>query len=270
MKEFTKLVLALAYFTLYLVPFRRSQRRVVIYYHGVTETEKKPFERQMRYLAKAAITIRPSEIKSTKLEDSLIVAVTFDDAFLNLSKNAMPILKACGIESAICVPTAYIGSTPGWDMEEGCKDRGEAIMSVADLKEVQSSGAELFSHTKTHPRLTDLDDHSLIDELSQSKSALEAEFNTPILAISYPHGACNNRVLEFAKNAGYLLGFGINPDFVEKTTPDLMVGRTLVLPTDGILTFALKIHGAYGILTHLKQWFGKRSIYPVGASEANS
>lgn len=259
LKEALKTLLAAAYYVFYLRPFCRRTRRVALYYHGVTDREKDSFERQMRYLASHACAVKPSEIKTASANVPLLVAVTFDDAFLNLSKNALPVLKSCGIPAAICAPSAYLGKTPGWEMDEGCDDRDEPLMDVRELKRVSDEGFEIFSHTKTHPRLTSLDDRELAEELTESKAALEDTIGIPVSAISYPHGACDDRVRDAADRAGYGMGFTITPDMVGETAEDLRIGRTLVLPMDGSFVFMLKLNGAFSVLTRLKGLCGSRS-----------
>lgn len=258
LKELVKTSLAAAYYVLYLLPFSRKPRRVALYYHGVTDQEKDSFERQMRYLAGHALAVPASEIKTAPGNVPLLVAVTFDDAFLNLSKNALPVLKSCGIPAAICAPSAYLGKTPGWEMDEGCDDRDELLMDVRELKRVSEEGFEIFSHTKTHPRLTSLGDNELFEELSESKAALENALGIPVHAISYPHGACDDRVRDAADRAGYAMGFTISPDMADERAEDLRIGRTLVLPMDGSFVFMLKLNGAFSVLTRLKVLFGSR------------
>ena len=54
------------------------------------------------------------------------VAITFDDAFKSLLKNALPIMAKYKFHTTIFVPSGCLGRCPAWKMETNA-DRNERV-----------------------------------------------------------------------------------------------------------------------------------------------
>ena len=244
-KETVKLILAILYFA-YFKLTDKKRHCLVIYYHGLNVVDIASFRRQMECLARSFTAIKPSEIITADRDGAKnLVAITFDDAFVSVMENAVPILKKYGLPAGIFVPVGNLGRKPDWKIPENCPDKNEVVMSKEQIRQLDKEGLEIFSHTLSHPVLTEIKDDRLEAELVESKQELERIVNHEIIGISYPHGVCNNRVCEAAEKIGYKLGFTIEPNIVENNTHNFRVGRFSVSPRDGILKFKLKISGAY-------------------------
>ena len=61
------------------------------------------------------------------------------------------------------------------------------------------AGWELGSHTHTHARLPDLDDHALAMELRESREQFVQRTGVPATSIAYPYGAVDGRVVAGAR-----------------------------------------------------------------------
>jgi len=252
LKEIIELIFALIY-ALYLALIRKNTSRVVLYYHGINKANMAAFRKQMEYLASKCVVVKPSKIKTAeKNEAKYMVAITFDDAFISIIQNAVPILKEYGLLAGILVPADYLGQKPRWEMPENCPDKNEIVMSKRQVEQLDKDGFEIFSHTLSHPVLTEIEDDRLETELVESKQELERIVNHEIIGISYPHGACDNRVCEAAERAGYKLGFTIEPSMIDSTTDNLRIGRFSVSPRDNMIKFRLKVNGAYQAVTLLR------------------
>ena len=93
LKETLEFIVA-SFYALYCKVFFNKTRRAVIYYHSINKSDVTGFKRQMSYLAKNCHVIKPSEIiMASEGGAQAVVAITFDDAFVNILKNAIPILK---------------------------------------------------------------------------------------------------------------------------------------------------------------------------------
>lgn len=82
-------------------------------------------------------------------------------------------------------------------------------LSWSQIEELASAGVAFGSHSVTHPNLTQLADAELEWELVESKRALEARLQRPILTLAYPIGtseAFDARVAAAARHAGFRLG----------------------------------------------------------------
>ena len=224
----------------------KQRSRVILYYHGVDERCVENFRQQMAYLARECSVVKACDIHDMNSEGSkTVVAITFDDAFVSVLKNAVPILREYGLPAAIFVPTGYIGQNPGWAMANDCPDKSETVMTERQIAELDKEGFEILSHTVTHAKLTDLNDADLETELNQSKQRLEQILGHNVTAVSYPHGACNARIHEAAQRAGYTMGFTISPEVVDHCPDPLCIGRFKTLPDDRLAVFKLKATGAY-------------------------
>jgi peptidoglycan/xylan/chitin deacetylase (PgdA/CDA1 family) len=76
-------------------------------------------------------------------------------------------------------------------------------MSWDQLRGLADHGWEIGSHTRTHPRLPELGDEALDDELAGSRADCEAGLGVACETLAYPYGAVDERVVEAAGRAGY-------------------------------------------------------------------
>lgn len=228
--------------------------RLVIYYHRIKKQDVEGFRRQMDYLAQNCLVVKPSEIKTVQTDRSeTLVSVTFDDAFENIIDYAVPILKEYGLTAGIFVPCGNLGRKLDWEVSDNCPDKDEIIMSKEQISQLYRDGFEMLSHTMSHPVLTEMNDDRLESEMAESKQMLEAIVGHEVTVISYPYGFYNDRVCDSAKEYGYKLGFTVDPEIVMNSTDDLRVGRFLVSPSSGLLTFKLKLCGAYRVVFFLRK-----------------
>jgi len=61
---------------------------------------------------------------------------------------------------------------------------------------------EISAHTYTHPRLPDLPDLMILDEILEDKERLEAVAGYPVRGMSYPYGQYDTRVTAILRSAG--------------------------------------------------------------------
>jgi peptidoglycan/xylan/chitin deacetylase (PgdA/CDA1 family) len=143
------------------------------------------------------------------------LAITFDDAFASVHRYALPILAAFGIPGTVFAPTAHVdGGTLCWDGIEQWKNSAWDLeleaMSWDDLGGLAERGWEIGSHTRTHPRLTQLDADSLTLELAGSREDLADRLGSPSQSIAYPYGDVDARVAERAASLGYAAGAALS------------------------------------------------------------
>lgn len=91
-----------------------------------------------------------------------------------------------------------------------CRDEIEAhermVLTWAEVKELNSAGIEIGSHTVTHPFLSRLSDEQLETELMDSKRRIESMIGSPVISLSYPTGGkayYDDRTLKLASACGY-------------------------------------------------------------------
>ena len=81
-----------------------------------------------------------------------------------------------------------------------------APVSWDQLREMADAGIEIGAHTRTHCRLTRVDDQQLVAELAGARERLEEQLGRPVVSLCYPNGAPDDfdaRVMQAAERAGY-------------------------------------------------------------------
>lgn len=123
------------------------------------------------------------------------IVCTFDDGYVGLLQNAMPIMQQYGFTATVFVCTDYIGQLNNWNY----KDKKKRLhMSFEELTELHKHGWEIGSHGVTHRSLLRLNDEEIIYELSVSKRILEEKFGS-IISYAYPYGDYSDFIMEFVK-----------------------------------------------------------------------
>ena len=232
---------------------RKRPYRIVLYYHDIKPGDVRSFEKQMAYLAHNCTVVKASAIAICPPQSkNVIVSITFDDAFVCVKEYAVPVLKKYRLPATIFAPTGNLGRKPDWPMAETCSFNEELILNEQELRELDEDGIEILSHSVLHSVLTEMTSGIIRDEMSSSKQALESILGHEVLGISYPHGEHNPEICEIASQAGYRYGFTIEPVMVDCSRSSMQIGRFHVEPYEGLLTFRLKLSGAYQVTKHLR------------------
>ncbi len=134
-------------------------------------------------------------------ESSPCFAITFDDGYLSVCRDACPLLLSKNVPATIFVVAGAIGGINQWDRAAG--DVIERMMGADQIREVAATGFEIGSHTMTHPRLSKLSPDDLKRELVDSKKLLEDIIGREVTSFSYPYGDYSPEVLEAVREAGY-------------------------------------------------------------------
>lgn len=153
------------------------------------------------------------------------LAVTFDDAYRSVVRQALPILAEYGLPGTVFAPTAYIGTDrpmrwPGIDRWHETPHESELLpCSWPELELLVDAGWEVGSHTRTHPRLPELTDGDLVTELRESRRECEQRLAVPCHSIAYPYGAVNRRVADAVADAGYSFAAELPGSFRTPSAP---------------------------------------------------
>jgi peptidoglycan/xylan/chitin deacetylase (PgdA/CDA1 family) len=186
------------------------------------------------------------------------LAVTFDDAYRSVLELARPILRDLGIPGTVFVPTAFAGSGrpmawPGIDHWLGGPHEHELVpMSWEELGRLAEDGWEIGSHTRTHPRLPEIDRAALREELEGSRAECEERLATTCTSLAYPFGDQDAAVVEAAREAGYEAA-GAFAGRVRSPSV-LRWPRVGIYHADGDLRFKLKASRAIRRLRASRAW----------------
>lgn len=189
---------------------------LVLCYHGVSHrwpadvsVTPEAFGSQLEMLRRAGYRGSTLVEALTAPRWERTVVVTFDDAFRSTLGLARPILDELELPATVFVPTDYADTDRimGWSGYEewlgGEHERELLCASWDHLRDLQGSGWEIASHTRSHPRLTRIDDEALERELVESRRVCERELDRPCVSFAYPYSDQDDRVVEATRRAGY-------------------------------------------------------------------
>lgn len=218
MKKVAVFVLTLLILVLPTQVFAQRKVPILVYHsideftgHGSKELYVTPrnFEKQMIYLRDHGFTLLTFEQWRDLDKVKKPIFITFDDGYKN-NLNAFTIFKNLikgGFKPSgtIFVISDYIG--------------GPNRLTKSDLKKMSDSGFfSIQSHTATHTDLIKVMDYE--KELKGSKDKIEKITGKEVIALSYPYGNFNNKVVEETKK-NYLFGLTTTPDlYSEKKFKD--------------------------------------------------
>ncbi|MDP3909223.1 MAG: polysaccharide deacetylase family protein [Gemmatimonadales bacterium] len=177
---------------------------------GVTRVSRAVFERQMTALARdgwRTVSLAEFADPRTARRAPRTFLLTFDDGYANLADHAYPILEHLDFTATTFLITDFVGRTNTWDARYTWS-RLEHLRWDA-VERWQARGFDFGSHGAAHQRLTWLSDSAVLSDLRRSRGALIDRLGPAAgMALAYPFGAVDARIIRLATQIGYGLGFG--------------------------------------------------------------
>ena len=234
----------------------------VLMYHRVTcldafdqlTVSPARFEAQMRLLASRRRVVGLLDGLRALREGPLLapmVAVTFDDGYLDNLIEAVPILQRYRIPATIFVTTRFcdqVAVHPRYAAQPGPR----LHLDWAEVSHLAGMpGIEIGSHTHTHPYLPRVSDAQAVDEIAGSRDVIAARLGRPVRALCYPSGDLGAREARLARDAGYAAAVTVAPGVNHADCDPMLVCRTEVTERDDERAFMLKLDGAFDPLHRL-------------------
>ncbi|ATE60923.1 polysaccharide deacetylase [Thauera sinica] len=167
--------------------------------------------------------------------------LTFDDGFLGVHEHAAPVLQSLGWPATVFLVSTLVGKRDTWCEAHNPSGATYPLMDAHHLRELQSCGFRFESHTRSHPDLPTLDDDALGAELAGSRAELQDLLGSPIEYLAYPFGRHDERVVQAARNVGYLAAFSTRPGFNRDGMDRFRLRRLDVFGTDTAAALSRKI-----------------------------
>lgn len=152
-----------------------------------------------------------------------IVSLTFDDGWDTDFTNALPVLKEHQVKATHYIISGFIGDTD------------EGYMTAEQIMALVEYGAEIGSHTVTHPRLTQVDASRVATEMADSRETLEALVGKPVTEFAYPWGDHDAQVMDQAREQ---YGSARTTISGENTPSGYDPHRIVMMPVDGHTSMA--------------------------------
>lgn len=183
----------------------------VLMYHSVSpSTEPDPyalrvhperFADQLRTLSRLGLRgVSLGELLRARAQGrgGRMVALTFDDGYVDFCTEALPLLRRYGMTATVYVVAGRLAGQNDWD--DGPR---LDLLDADQVRAVAAAGHEIGSHSLTHPHLAGLDPARLREETATSKQVLEEVLGGPVPGFCYPYGDWDDAAAESVRTAGY-------------------------------------------------------------------
>ena len=158
---------------------RRSPRETgrILCYHtvgqpqwGVNDVSPARFRRHIELALNAGLRFVPASVLARNDQDKREIAITFDDGMRSVLTQAAPVLAEYQIPWSLFVVS---------DWAEGIGAFGhDMVLNWSELEQVMKLGAELGSHSVSHPNFGQLEASRVTDELANSRRMMEARLGS--------------------------------------------------------------------------------------------
>lgn len=235
----------------------------VLTYHSISPegpVTPEVFERHLSVLKKFGFqSIGGEELKrllnGEKRKKKRVLAITFDDGFLDNWTIACPLLEKYGFHAIFFVITSRVASGGKgcwpWTRSKGI-DRTcsvEMYMSWDELKEIERLGlGDVHSHTHSHRHFfRDLngckreeDLRWLSEDIKRSKREIEKHLGSREVFLCWPGGEYDSRTMESAENLGFHTFF-TTEDAVNRVGSGTREIKRLHVTSKGRVPFGLRV-----------------------------
>lgn len=191
---------------------KKNAKLRVLLFHDIAPDQYNIFRSQIEWLAKKWQFISPQDFAKALSGETVInkdsLLLTFDDGFSSDRVVVEDILNPLGIKGLFFVISEFAKLHIRTDQISFIQNNlypascGEQVpphvdalanMSFADLEYLIETGHTIGSHTATHARLSEINDHqTLVEEIVNSADFLEKKLGIKIEHFSYSFGNLNS------------------------------------------------------------------------------
>ncbi|MBN3038398.1 MAG: polysaccharide deacetylase family protein [Candidatus Omnitrophica bacterium] len=237
----------------------------VLLYHSINSADAqdylgirvKPesFYRQMEYLYRENYRVLSLGNLIKYMGDSRPIparslAITFDDGYKDILKNAVPVLKKFGFTATIFIAPTYIEGDKG--NPENYWEKWE-YLSWEELKHLADSNIDIGSHSLSHRPLRNMAKEAMHKEARESKNRLEQALGVSVDLFSYPHGVFNQELKDILRKDGYIAACSSLPGKNDSQCDVFELKRTEINTQDSLFEFKKKLAGSYDWISFFRK-----------------
>ena len=203
------------------------------------------FEKQMKFMVNNDYhSIFLSDLNNINDVKKKYFIITFDDGYLDIYENALPILQKYNLKSICFFVSEYIGKYNIWD-----KDKENFIklnlMNVDQIKNWNKQGMQVGLHTANHKNLKNIDYNDKLEQIELPKKVFSENLSINIDSFSYPFGQYDDESFKIVKK-NYNFAVTTKRSRYKKNRFDLCkLPRVPINKSDGMFKFYLKIKTIY-------------------------
>lgn len=213
----------------------------VLGYHDFSETAPETemlirtskFRKQMEAIKNLGLPVIPmADFQAWKRGEKDIadksIVITIDDGWKAVYTDAYPVLKEFGFPFTLFLYKNYV-------------DGGGKALTTPMIEEMQKNGANIGSHSVSHPypgtvkshrrKGTEAYDKFLRSEFGESKRFLESKFGGRVTTYAYPGGFHTEEMMPLADEFGYEHLFTVLPGKIRRSHDNKTLPRYVILGT---------------------------------------
>jgi peptidoglycan/xylan/chitin deacetylase (PgdA/CDA1 family) len=172
--------------------------------------------------------LSPKDLKERNFHSSKInVLITFDDGYLSWVDVCLPILKKQNIQAVFFVNSGLVDASKESGEQEAYVQENlylrtkRKIISWEGIKTLEREGHTIGGHTKTHRRLSELQEAEQEIDIQEDKARIEEILQKKISLFAFPFGNRGDYTpvtSEIAFKTGYNHVFSTEPAFLNIAT----------------------------------------------------
>lgn len=198
---------------------------VVVMYHRFNETKfpstnirLEQFEAHLKELSNSKYTVMAlpkimAALKAGRKLPPRTVAITIDDAFASVYREAWPRLRAAKLPFTLFVATNQVS--------HGAAE----YMTWDQVRELANAGVTIGNHSVNHAHLADQGRARIRAELDKSNGQFVKELGVKPTLHAYPYGEASAMVIEEVRKTGFTAAFGQHSGVLHSKTNRLYLPR---------------------------------------------
>lgn len=240
-----------------LIPSKEGP--TVLTFHNILPRDYLWFDNFIEFLQKSYEFIDPLNFETEASNfDKTKILLTFDDGFLSNKYLAEEILSKHDIKAIFFVTEDFIeleGSEISRFVHKNFYPDSEKFdfernllepMNWADVKWLSEEGHMIGAHTKTHPKLSLLNDEAaLIEEIIESANRIQETVDTQVNCFAFPFGtleSVNKKIIEIARTRFDFIFSNLRGNVIE-SPGNQFIFRQNIVPNDPLWLSKLVIGG---------------------------
>ena len=180
---------------------------VIVMYHRFGEDSQPStnirldqFERHLEILTNGDYNVVPlgTVVEALRTGTALpdrTVAITIDDAYRSVYREAWPRLRDAGLPFTLFVNTDGIGG-------------GTNAMTWDEIRELAEAGVEIGAHSAAHGHMAFMDRGTVEADFARMTARFNAELGFVPTIYAYPYGEYSRELADMVEAAGYRAAFG--------------------------------------------------------------